>query len=135
MTLPDRAGRRTEQKGPRRLGRVGTLPHAGCEASSRLFPFRIRLSIVPPAGRAVARCPSDSRRALRDPPCRCSCRAYSRSIHPENARSALECGSLLPLLPQTTLLAICPLVVPWQVTERASSQNQSGSKLSHSRAV
>src|SRR6516164_11578775 len=83
MTLPDRAGRRTEQKGPRRLVRVGTLPHAGCAASSRPFPFRIRLSPVPPAGRAVARCPSDSRRALRAPPCRRFCRAYSRSIHPK----------------------------------------------------
>ena len=57
---------------------------------------------------------------------------WPATVH-ENARSALECGSLLPLSPGQ--LAGRPLAVSvLRAWPRASSRSQSGSKAPHSRA-
>src|SRR5262245_60702284 len=54
----------------------------------------------------------------------------------ENARSALECGSVATLFPLcgTSELAVERCTVAWEARPRASSRDYSGSKLPHCRA-
>src|SRR5262249_39407527 len=55
------------------------------------------------------------------------------TVH-ENARSAVECGSLLPLSLRPACWPWKSIPCLWRARPRASSRDQSGSKLPHSKA-
>jgi len=56
------------------------------------------------------------------------------TVH-ENARSAVECGSLLPLSLRPACWPWKGIPCLWRARPRASSRDQSGSKLPHSKSA